>query len=210
MREVLVIHLVTLFNVWCTTEQTFFCPISPTTLLVVGGYKYPQPAHWRHKTHSNSPTYYTLSATSPSIQSQSHIAFDRFVFERHSGLHNWVLVFLIRVFILTPFLILSIVKRGKRLRSLCGDPCQTWCLCDSEKNSSSLHDHVREGKSWKRPVLCGLLNRDINSSELNCEKQVARVFVSIIIFVICFFPLPSLVLLLAIDLSWLPKLSTID
>jgi putative flippase GtrA len=40
--------------------------------------------------------------------------------------------------------------------------------------------------------------------EINC-----RVFALITIFAICFFPLPSLVLLLAIVLSWLPKLFTL-
>jgi hypothetical protein len=43
------------------------------------------------------------------------------------------------------------------------------------------------GKGWKR-----LLNGDVNSSEMNLGKQIACVFALIIIFAICFFPLPSL------------------
>jgi hypothetical protein len=48
---------------------------------------------------------------------------------------------------------------------------------------------------------------DVNSSELNFGKQIACVFALIIIFAIWFFPLPSLVLSLASDLSCLLKVS---
>jgi hypothetical protein len=77
------------------------------------------------------------------------------------------------------------------------------------KKAHSVYVTVWEGKGWKRPILCGLLNEDINSLELNLRKQIARVFALITIFAICFFPLTSLVLLVTIILSWLPKLSAL-
>jgi hypothetical protein len=155
-----------------------------------------------------TPTYYTLSATSPSFQSNSRAAFDRFVFERLSGLRIWelwVLVILIWVFILTPSSLSLIVKRDNKLYSLCRSPCGTWCPWDCEENLSNLRDHVRERKGWKRLVLCGLVNGDVNCSELNLGKQIV---VSLCWLQSLRFGSSSslyLVLLLAIDLSWLLK-----
>jgi hypothetical protein len=40
------------------------------------------------------------------------------------------------------------------------------------------------------PALCGLLNEDVNSSELNFRKQIAHVFVLVTIFAIWFFLSP--------------------
>ena len=93
--------------------------------------------------------------------------------------------------------ILIVVKWSKRLRSLCGGPCGTWCPREVKKDSISLHDHLRQGNGWKRPVLSGLLNGDIHSSEL--VKQIVM-FIALI-FTLWFAsssPL-SLILLLVID-----------
>jgi hypothetical protein len=42
---------------------------------------------------------------------------------------------------------------------LCGDPCGVLVTrVIKKKHSTGLSDRLREGKVWKRPRLCGLLN----------------------------------------------------
>jgi hypothetical protein len=75
----------------------------------------------------------------------------------------------------------------------------------SEGNSIGLRDRLREENGWKRLILSGLHNGDVRSLERNLGKQIVVFFV--LIFTLQFgssSPL-SLVLLLVIVLSWLPK-----
>jgi hypothetical protein len=70
---------------WAATVRTVICrgtvhcPVHhcPMTLLVVRGNKYPNQLIENIRPF---PTYYILRATSPSIQSHSRAAFDRFMF----------------------------------------------------------------------------------------------------------------------------------
>jgi hypothetical protein len=51
----LVVHRTCTVHGSCTTRLCSFGRFSPTAIWVVGGYKYPQPAHWRHMSTPNFP-----------------------------------------------------------------------------------------------------------------------------------------------------------
>jgi hypothetical protein len=84
------------------------------------------------------------------------------------------------------FLILLIVKQGKRIRFFVRRPLRD-CVPKIVKQAQPVSVTVwQRGKGCKRPILCGILNGDVHSSGWNLEKQIV-VSLCWSLFAICFF-----------------------
>jgi hypothetical protein len=126
------------------------------------GYKYPQPAHWRHKSHFN------LLHIKCNLSTHSKLISRRIWSYLHlNGLAARAKRFTSSYALDLSFLILTSHSRSLDCKvrqetpnTLGGDPCGTYYPRDSEANSYGLGDHVKEVKGWKRLVLRGLLNNE--------------------------------------------------
>jgi hypothetical protein len=177
---------------------------------MVGTINTPKPAHWTHKSYSNQlyikcntfdafKAIYTPHSIDLSLRDLVASAFECCKF-----LFSWF------GFSFSPSLpIIIIVNWSKRLCFFVWRSLRDFVYPRSEENWIGLHDRLREGKGWKRPVLSGHLNGDMCSLERILEKEIVVFFVLDHLLVICFF-LSPLSCSLACDRfhiksSWLPK-----
>jgi hypothetical protein len=137
---------------------------SPTTMEVVGGYKYPPTTSFItiqafQTLHSIQEQKTPLKDTSNRFDPLQSLGFNSIPFGFERGC-SCVLLLLGLAFFFSFSYSQVLCKQGKRYQ-VCGGPCGVLVTREiKEEGSLGLSDRLREGKGWNRPGLCYLLNGD--------------------------------------------------